>query len=194
MSAVPGVRPVQPNDFDAIADITNHYIATTAIHFGTDPIPAHEQRASWEKSRDRYPFLVAELGGEIVGYAKAGLWRERSAYNWTPECGIYIRHDRHGRGLGRLLYTRLFDLLTAQGFQTLIAGVTLPNEASVRLHESMGFVSVGVIQRAGWKFDRWWDVGFWQRPLAQPGTPAARLRTVAEAERALQGSPPSRGS
>ena len=179
------VRPVEAGDFGAIAQITNHYIATTAIHFSSDPIPAEEQRASWEKTRERYPYLVAAVAGEIVGYAKASLWRERAAYSWTPECGIYIRHDRHGRGLGRLLYERLFELLTVQGFQTLIAGVTLPNAVSVRLHESMGFVPAGVIQRAGWKFGQWWDVGFWQRPLAAPGAAAGPLRTVTEAEEIL---------
>lgn len=186
MSADPLVRPVEPRDFGAVADITNHYIQTTAIHFSRDPIPADQQQALWEKGRERYPFLVADVGGQVVGYSKAGLWRERDAYAWTPECGIYVRHDLRARGLGRMLYARLFEIMAAQGFHSVIAGATLPNDASVRLHESMGFVPAGVIRRAGWKFDRWWDVAFFQKLLAGPTTPAAPLRSVSEAMKSLR--------
>jgi len=181
------VRGVRAEDFDAIAAITNHYITSTAIHFGTEPVTAASLRDSWEKTAERYPFVVAEAAGPggtpILGYAKAGVWRERAAYAWTPECGVYVREGTHRRGIGRAMYTRLFDIMSRQGFRSVVAGATLPNEASVRLHESMGFVPQGVIRDAGWKFGRWWSVAFFQKMLAAGD--AVDVRRVSEVVRSM---------
>jgi phosphinothricin acetyltransferase len=157
------VRPAQASDFDAIASLTNHYIVHTSIHFSYDPVTPAELRAIWEKYLDRYPwFVAAEVGGRLLGYAKAGVWRDRTAYSWTPEVGIYVQPDVHRRGVGRALYGRLLEDLRARGFHSVIGGITLPNQASERLHEAMGFVKVAHFKDAGWKFDAWHDVGFWQ--------------------------------
>ncbi|MBL0926501.1 MAG: N-acetyltransferase family protein [Phycisphaerales bacterium] len=163
------IRPAQPEDFPAVAALTNVFIRETAIHFGYDPVTADDLHKAWAGHRDRYPWLVAELEGRFAGYAKAGPWRERAAYQWTPESGIYVEPWTQRRGVGRALYVRLFEVLRAQGYHSLVAGITLPNEPSVRLHEAVGFVPAGVIARAGWKFGRWHDVGFWQKPLAPEG-------------------------
>lgn len=160
------IRDAQPADFDAIAEITNHYILTTAIHFGYEAQTGAELRAMWEKGRERYPFVVLEDDAkQVVGYAKAGVWRERAAYARTAEVGIYLRPGLTGKGWGKRLYARLIEDCRAKGLHSLVAGATLPNEASVRLHESVGFVRVGAFKEAGWKHDKWHDVGFWQLML-----------------------------
>jgi phosphinothricin acetyltransferase len=163
------VRAAEAGDFEAIAALTNVFIRETTIHFGYDPVSADELRASWEAARTRYPWLVAEVDGRFAGYCKAGVWRERAAYGWTPECGVYVEPFVRRQGVGRALYERLIDVMRRQGFHSIVAGVTLPNDASVRLHESVGFVHIGTVRRAGWKLGRWSDVGFWQRELAPEG-------------------------
>jgi phosphinothricin acetyltransferase len=101
----------------------------------------------------------------VLGYAKAGEWRARAAYRWTTETGVYLSPDACGRGVGNALYGRLLAVLRAQGFHAAIGGIALPNPASVRLHERLGFTAIGTFPRAGRKFDRWHDVGFWHLPL-----------------------------
>jgi len=176
------IRSATDADFEAIAALTNHYILGTAVHFGYDPVSAAELRESWLKHRDHFPFLIAELEGEFAGYAKAGTWRDRTAYSWIVETGIYLRPELHGRGVGTALYRVLLETLKEQGFHAAIGGITLPNEASVRLHERVGFVHVGTVKQAGWKFNTWHDAGFWQAVLrdhdhrAAPTTPPPEVR------------------
>ena len=157
------------DDFETIAAITNHYIATTVIHFGYEPVAARELRGTWEATRARFPWLVTEEAGVVVAYAKAGVWRERAAYQWTAECGLYVADAQRGRGLGRAIYGALLDELRARGFRSAIGGITLPNEPSVKLHEALGFAPAGVFREVGFKQDRWWDVGFWQKRLVPEG-------------------------
>lgn len=159
------IRPVQPADFTPIAALTNHYIEHTTIHFGYEPVTLEELRAAWEKGRERYPYFIAEIDGAFAGYAKAGVWRERAAYQWTAEAGIYVEQRFQGRGVGTRLYRALIDECRRCGFHTLVAGVTLPNDASVKLHEAVGFVRVGTFRRVGWKRNTWCDVGWFEMPL-----------------------------
>jgi phosphinothricin acetyltransferase len=159
------VRPAQAEDFDAIAALTNIYINGTAVHFSYVPVTPDELRAMWETTRDRFPWLVAEAGGAFAGYAKAGVWRTRDAYNWTTEVGIYIEPSAQGKGVGRELYALLLRRLRTAGFRSAIGGITLPNPASVRLHQSLGFEHVGTVKQAGLKFDAWHDVAFYQKML-----------------------------
>lgn len=161
------IRPVDDSDFEAIAALTNRFIVETAIHFGYEPVSAEELRAEWRVHRERYPYIVAIDGaGRFAGYAKAGLWRERSAYRWTAETGIYLEEHARGLGLGRRLYGELIERCRTAGFHALVAGVTLPNEPSLRLHRAVGFVDVGTFARVGWKFGRWHDVAFLELLLA----------------------------
>jgi phosphinothricin acetyltransferase len=157
------IRLARADDFDAIAAITNHYIATTTIHFAYEPVPVESFRAMWSKSNDRHPWFVTEQDGAVVGYAKAGTWRERAAYDWTTEIGLYIDHRVRGRGLGKALYGTLLDELARRGFRSAIAGITLPNEPSIRLHHAFGFISVGIVRDAGYKHGAWCDVEFFQK-------------------------------
>ncbi len=156
------IRPASDSDFPAIADLTNTYIVGTSIHFGYEPVTPAELAAAWKKGIDRFPFLVAETGGVFAGYAKAGVWRERAAYQWTTEVGIYITPSHHRTGIGRTLYSRLLDDVRARGFHSAIGGITLPNTPSIRLHESLGFSHIGTFRHAGWKFGAWHDVAFYQ--------------------------------
>ncbi len=163
------VRPAQPGDFEAIAAITNHYIATTSIHFGYEPVTAGDLVRGFD---GKHPWFVTTRGDEVVGYAKSGTWRDRAAYAWTCEVGLYIAEGARGHGLGRALYDVLLADLEQRGFRSAIAGITLPNEASIALHERCGFTRVGTFADAGWKQGAWHAVEFWQKPLARrPGEP-----------------------
>lgn len=172
------IRSANDSDFDAIATLTNYFIRETAIHFGTVEATGAELRELWRHAGDRYPFFVAEIDGRFAGYCKAYSWRAREAYQWTPECGVYVDNWARRRGVARALYSRLFEALEATGFHSVIAGIALPNDASVKLHESLGFVPAGVVRDAGWKQGRWNDVGFWQRMLRPANEPARELRSL----------------
>jgi len=167
------IRAARADDFDAITSITNYYIDTSTIHFAYEPVTRAWFHEQWIASRDRFPWLVAaDDAGEVVGYAKAGRWRERAAYDWTAEVAVYLREGAHRRGLGRALYSELLLDLARRGFRSAIAGIALPNEASLALHRALGFEAVGVVRDAGWKHGRWCDVSFWQKRLAaEPDAP-----------------------
>lgn len=117
-----------------------------------------------------YPWLVAESEGEVVGYAYACPHRSRPAYRWAVETSVYVGGGQQRRGHGRALYLELVERLRRQRFQVACAGITLPNEASIALHEGIGFVPVGVYRRIGWKDGAWRDVGWWQLELQPAGT------------------------
>ena len=112
-----------------------------------------------------HPWLVAEIDGDVVGYAYGSRHHDRAAYRWTADVTVYISPHYHRRGIGRALYGALFALLEQQGIYELCAGVTLPNDASVGLHESLGFIPVGVYRDVAFKFGRWYSVGWWQMSL-----------------------------
>lgn len=170
------VRATIEADFPAIAALTNVFIRTSAIHFGYAEVTVGELVGTWRSTCATYPWLTAEVDGTFAGYAKAGVWRSREAYQWTAESGIYVAESCRGRGVGRKLYGELIEELRRRGFHSVIGGVTLPNAASVRLHESLGFESVGRVREAGHKLGAWHDVGFWQLMLrgAEHGPVATR--------------------
>lgn len=168
-------------DFGPIAELVNTFIVKTATHFGWQPHTADELCAAWQEDRDRFPWLVMEIDGEFAGYAKAGTWRTRTAYQWTVETGVYLAERARGQGLGKMLYGALVDLLTAQGFHSIVAGLTLPNPVSEHLHRSLGFVPVGIVREAGLKFGAWHDVAFYQRFL-DPGRGSLAAETKAVPE------------
>jgi phosphinothricin acetyltransferase len=159
------IRPVAEDDFIAIASITNHYIATTAVHFAYEPATAEQLMEMW-KSHANHPWFVVGDRQGAVGYAKSGVWRERQAYRWTAEVGLYLAPHACGRGLGTGLYDALLDELPRRGFRSAIAGITLPNDASIALHRRAGFERVGTFHDAGWKHATWHAVEFWQRRFA----------------------------
>lgn len=138
---------------------------------------AAEMAARIERVAATHPWLVAEAGGEVLGYAYACEYMERPAYRWAASVSVYVADGQRARGLGTALYEALFERLRAQRFQVACAGITLPNPASVALHERLGFAAIGTSPRIGWKAGAWRDVGWWQLRLvpAGPGDPPEPL-------------------
>jgi L-amino acid N-acyltransferase YncA len=167
------IRHADPaRDGAACAEIYAPYVRHTVISLEEQPPSADAMAGRMRQISGHYPWLVAELDSGIAGYAYADLHRERAAYRWASDVTVYLAPAHHRRGIGRALYTRLFELLVRQGIYIVCAGVTLPNEASVRLHESLGFTPVGVYRRVSWKFGAWHDVGWWQMQLREPSSRA----------------------
>ncbi|MBK7406436.1 MAG: N-acetyltransferase [Phycisphaerales bacterium] len=155
------VRRAEPHDLHGILAIVNREIREGVAHFGTSEHTLGEMKG-WLAQARRMPLLVAVDGAQgVLGYAKAGRYRDRQAYDWAVEVGVYVCPGAQGRGVGRALYDLLFPMLEAQGYRVLIAGIALPNPASVRLHEAFGMRHVGTFPGVGFKHGRWIDVGFW---------------------------------
>lgn len=167
--ATPRVRDATPADLGAIAAIYNHYITNTVVTFEEAPISAEEvARRVAAVEAASLPWLVAELDGEVQGYAYAGRWNARSGYRYSAETAVYLHHERARRGLGSALYRELFARLEARGVHAVISGIALPNEPSVALHHKFQMEKVAHFLAVGFKMGRWIDVGYWQRLLALP--------------------------
>ena len=161
------IRLATAADAAAIAEIYAPYVTGSTVSFEAEPPDAAEMAARIASGGALYPWFVCEAeDGAIAGYASASDFRARHAYRFTVEISVYVGQGSHGRGIGRRLYETLLPLLDAQGFTQAIAAVTLPNEASVALHERLGFVRAGTYERVGFKLGQWLSVGLWQRPLA----------------------------
>ncbi len=175
---MPAVRPARREDLPAILAISNQAALTTPANFAVEPESLESWQRDWDATHEMFPWCVAVDDGDVmVGFARASPWKGRCAYLWSAETTVYVKPEHHGQGLGRALYRQLIDTLAAQGYRTLMGGITMPNDASVRLHESFGFRKVALLERVGWKFDRWHDVGYWELQLGGDEPPAA-LRTV----------------
>jgi L-amino acid N-acyltransferase YncA len=164
------VRSADPDrDAAACAAIYASHVERSPTSFEeTAPGPA-ELAERIGDTQATHPWLVAERDGELVGYAYACRHRSRPAYRWAADVSVYVSADRRRQGHGKALYVELLQRLRRQRFQVACAGITLPNAASVALHEALGFRPVGVYRRIGWKADAWRDVGWWQLELQPAG-------------------------
>jgi len=160
------IRPARAADADAICAIYNHYIATTTISFEEAPVASAEmaQRIATVVEAGLF-WLVMLEGDTLVGYAYATKWRVREAYRYSVESSIYMAPEHAGQGAGRQLYEALLAELRERDLHLVIGGIAQPNEASVRLHERLGFQKVAHFSEVGLKFGRWIDVGYWQLQL-----------------------------
>ncbi|HEY5894825.1 MAG TPA: GNAT family N-acetyltransferase [Chthoniobacterales bacterium] len=160
------IRPVQLSDASEIATIYNHYIAHTIVTFELEPVSPAEMAARIEDTLNLgFPWLVVGEDCQehaAAGYAYARPWRPRAAYAKSAETSVYLHPNKVGRGYGSALYKELLPLLHERGFHAVIGGVSLPNAASVALHEKFGFEKVAHFRETGRKLDRWIDVGYWQ--------------------------------
>jgi L-amino acid N-acyltransferase YncA len=160
------IRSADPErDAAACAAIYAPHVEASATSFEAEPPSAEELAPRIERTTATHPWLIAERDGEALGFAYACEHRSRAAYRWAVDVSVYIRDGNRGEGLGRSLYEELFERLRRQRFRIACAGITLPNEASVALHQGLGFVPVGVYRRIGWKQGAWHDVGWWQLDL-----------------------------
>lgn len=159
------VRLAEPRDAAGVQAIYAPIVATTPISFEVEPPAVEEMARRMARTVPAHPWLVAEDEGQLAGYAYAGPHRSRAAYRWSVDVSAYVHPDWRRRGVGRSLYTALLAVLALQGYREACAGITLPNPASVGLHQALRFVPVGVYRRVGWKLGAWHDVGWWQRSL-----------------------------
>jgi len=156
------IRPVTAADAAAICEIYNHYVTTTGISFELEPVSVEQMTQRINDIASRYVWLVYEEQGRVLGYAYASQWKPRLAYRHSVESSVYLAADSGGKGVGAHLYGALFAQLKQREVHVIMAGIALPNAASIGLHEKMGFVKVGHFKEVGNKFGQWLDVGYWQ--------------------------------
>lgn len=160
------IREIKAIDVATVVEIYNYYVESTSISFEEDPVTTDmmAQRID-EVLNTGLPWVVAEIEGNVVGYAYASKWKPRSAYRFTVELSVYIKHGVTGQGVGTALYSELLSVLAGKGFKNAIGVIALPNLSSIRLHERLGFRKVGEFSNIGFKFGAKKSVGYWQFEL-----------------------------
>lgn len=171
-------------DAEAIREIYRPHIEDSSVSFELETPSAEVIAERIQETQRNWVWLVAEHDGVVVGYAYGGQHRTRAAYDESVETSVYLHRDATGRGVGRLLYTALFERLAGLGYCQAYAGATLPNPASVAFHESMGFVVLGVFPKIGYKFGRFHDVIWLHRELRAEPLPEGSLMARSRAQAA----------
>jgi len=166
MAAV-SIRPASRADIPRLTEIYNHYVIHTPVTFDLEPYTVERRMAWFEQfaATGRHRLLVAEENGIILGYAGTTRFRAKPAYDTTVETTIYAAQETIGKGIGRKLYAALFETLAGEKINRFVGGFTLPNAGSQKLHEYFGFKNVGVFSEVGFKFGKYWDVQWTERPL-----------------------------
>ncbi len=176
------IRCASAEDADGILAIYAPIVRETTISFELEPPTRAQMRSRIEATLERLPWLVCEVDGQVAGYAYASRHRERAAYQWSADVSVYVAAECRGQGLGRKLYKPLLAMLEDLGYYSALAGIVLPNPASVGLHESMGFRPIAIYRNIGYKLGAWRDVGWWQRKLREygdnPQTPMAMAQYI----------------
>ncbi|AXP79236.1 Phosphinothricin N-acetyltransferase [Mariniflexile rhizosphaerae] len=156
------IRPVTVADAQQLVAIYNYYVIHSIVTLDLVPFSAQDFEEKISTISSQFPFIVYEENDEILGYAYANTFRTKPAYNKTVELTIYLKHNTLGKQIGKKMYSELIQQLKEENYHVLIGGLTLPNDASVKLHEGFGFEKVAHFKEVGYKFDKWHDVGFWQ--------------------------------
>ncbi len=156
------IRPVKPSDAEDICSIYNEYIVNSRITFEEYPVTIDEIVFRIKNITQSYPWLVYEEAGKVVGYTYASKWKERSAYRYSVETGIYIASNFIGKGIGTILKEELIKELKIRSIHSIICGIALPNQASIALCEKFGFQKVAQFKEVGFKLGKWVDVGYWE--------------------------------
>ena len=156
------IRKAKLRDAGQIADIYNFYVRNSTVTFEEKEVSKGQMKKRIKDKLDKYVFLVWEEDGQLLGYAYAGEWKGRCAYKYTVESSVYLKTEAAGRGIGTKLYEKLLEMLKERGFHAVLAGIAIPNEASVALHEKLGFLKTGQLREVGFKGGRYIDVGYWQ--------------------------------
>ena len=174
------IRFAAETDATQILDIYAPIVANTAISFEKVPPSRPEMAGRIRSTLERYPWLACEEAGRVLGYAYATEFRSWSAYQWSVEVTVYVRPEAQRKGVGSALYTSLLGILRIQGFINALAGIALPNDSSVALHEQFGFKPMGVLQDVGFKVAQWHDVEWWALRLQQPRDPPDAPKSLRE--------------
>lgn len=174
------IRLAVPADGPALAEVYRPAVTDSSTSFELEPPDGAEMARRAARVMERTPWLVYERDGSVLGYAYAGIHRDRPAYQWSVEVSVYVQQDAHRLGVARALYTSLFAALVVQGFRNAYAGATLPNPASVEFHMAMGFTPVGVYQGIGYKQGAWHDVAWFERLLLPRDINPAPPRPLSE--------------
>lgn len=161
------IRPARREDAAALLAIYAPYVTNTAITFETQVPTMVDLEGRIDKILEKFPYLVAEVGGQVVGYAYASTYYARAAYDWTVECSVYVAQDRRGQGIGKALYEQLERELQVAGFKNFLACIALPNPASIALHERLGYEQVAHFKKVGYKFEQWHDIVWLQKSLVE---------------------------
>jgi L-amino acid N-acyltransferase YncA len=156
------IRPVRLSDASDICKIYNEYILNTVITFEENPLSIIEMELRIDNITQNYPWFVYEENKTVIGYTYASKWKERSAYRFSVETGIYIDSKHFGKGIGSDLKRELIKILRERSIHTILCGIALPNPASVALCEKFGFIKVGQLKEVGFKLGKWVDVGYWE--------------------------------
>lgn len=156
------IRSANVGDTAELCDIYNHYVLNTSVTFEEQAVTVEEMVARVQETLPSLPWLVVEDSAHVLGFCYASKWKGRCAYRYSAEATAYLRPDATGKGLGRQLYLELLKQLKDRGFHAVIGGIALPNDASVALHEKLGFAKVALFRQVGHKFGNWIDVGYWQ--------------------------------
>jgi L-amino acid N-acyltransferase YncA len=180
-SMIGKIRFATPTDASAVLEIYGPFCEDSAISFETERPTVTEIEDRIRKIVQRFPWLICENEKVVLGYVYASPHRERAAYRWAVDVAIYISEKHRGQGVGTALYTALFKLLRIQGYFKAYAGITLPNPASLRLHQRLGFEPVGIYKQVGYKADAWHDVSWWALNLQETDCPPAETLLIREA-------------
>jgi L-amino acid N-acyltransferase YncA len=159
------IRVAKTDDASSLLSIYAPYVKDTAVSFETDVPSLEEFKNRIEEGLEEYPWLVAEINDEVVGYAYSSKHRSRCAYGWSVDSSVYVSTSYQRKGIAQKLYEKLFVILEEQGAVNVFAGIALPNDGSVSFHESIGFKKIGIYKNVGYKLNRWHDVGWWQKEL-----------------------------
>ncbi len=159
------LRIATPRDGDVLSEIYAYYVDTSSISYEYVAPTVEEFAARIAHKLEKYPYIVALLDGEPVGYAYASEYRERAAYGWCVELSVYVSRHCTGRGVGTALYTALLELLRLQNIVIAYSAITLPNDASIALHEKMGFRPAGRFHASGYKMGQWWELAWYEKQL-----------------------------
>ena len=174
------IRKATLADAAEILDIYTPYILDTAITFESEPISLEDLKKRMEKIQSKYPWVVCETEGHIVGYAYCSRFRERASYDWDCECSIYVKDGFHGAGIASMLYTKLFDLAYQLGYYNIYAVIGYPNERSEALHKKFGFRKVGILEHAGYKLGKWRDVMIMEKKINSSEETPAKPKLISE--------------
>lgn len=159
------IRLINESDAHYVLDIYKYYVENSIISFEYEAPSIEEYLQRIRVNTEKYPWLVCLFNNKIKGFAYGSTHRYRTAYQWSPESTIYIAPDFHTKGIGRILYKTLFEILQLQGYYNVFAGVALPNQKSIGFHQSMGFEEIGIFKKVGYKHGNWHDTHWFQLSL-----------------------------